>query len=78
MYMGRPLFPGTSALDQLIKMVVFYGTRPFTAIKGAKQFLKSKNMKSLPYHKSKDLRNILPNSIDENAYTLLKGMLHID
>ena len=78
MYLGRPMFPGTSAYDQLMKMLAFYGSRPFNALKGAKQFLKEKNIKSLPYYKSKELHAVLPDSIDENAYNLLKGMLNID
>lgn len=55
----------------MIKMVGFYGSRAFAEIKGAKQFLKSKNIKSLPYHGKNDLRKILPNSIDDNTYDLL-------
>lgn len=64
MYTGRPMFPGTSAYDQMLKMISFYGSRAFTGMKGAKQFLKAKNIKSLPYHKSRDLQSILPDSID--------------
>lgn len=72
MYTGRPLFPGTTNEDQLIKIFRIMGTPTEHTWPGVSQY--SEYRKNFPFYSPQDMSHILP-MIDSIGMDLLKRML---
>ena len=74
MYTGRPLFPGTTNEDQLVRIFRIMGTPSERTWPGISQF--SEYKQGLQLYATQDLRTILP-MIDERGLDLLGRMLQL-
>lgn len=72
MYTGRPLFPGTTNEDQIIKIFRIMGTPTERTWPGITQYPEYKP--NFQMYATQDLRNILP-AIDPTGVDLLRRML---
>ncbi|CAG8491710.1 9705_t:CDS:1 [Acaulospora morrowiae] len=75
MYTGRPLFPGTTNEDQLIKIFRVMGTPNETTWQGVSQY--SDYHKQYPHYTAQDMSKLLP-MIDRHGMDLLTQMLVYD
>ena len=74
MYTGRPLFPGTTNEDQLIRIFRIMGTPSERSWPGISQFTEYKQ--NFQMYATQDLRAILP-QIDLSGIDLLQRMLQL-
>ena len=74
MYTGRPLFPGTTNEDQLIRIFRIMGTPSERSWPGISQFAEYKQ--NFQMYATQDLRQILP-QIDAAGIDLLRAMLQL-
>lgn len=74
MYTGRPLFPGTTNEDQLVRIFRIMGTPSERTWPGISQF--SEYKQGLQLYATQDLRTILP-MIDDRGLDLLGRMLQL-
>ncbi|KAH9828110.1 Pkinase-domain-containing protein [Teratosphaeria destructans] len=74
MFTGRPLFPGTTNEDQLLKIFRLMGTPSERSWPGITQFPEYKN--NWPVYATQELRHILP-SVDREGLHLLGLMLQM-
>ncbi|KAL5597585.1 hypothetical protein FOVSG1_002716 [Fusarium oxysporum f. sp. vasinfectum] len=74
MFTGRPLFPGTTNEDQIIRIFRIMGTPTERTWPGITQFPEYKP--TFHMYATQDLRNILP-AIDPNGIDLLQRMLQL-
>ncbi|KAL7763457.1 hypothetical protein ACKLNR_006815 [Fusarium oxysporum f. sp. zingiberi] len=74
MFTGRPLFPGTTNEDQIIRIFRIMGTPTERTWPGITQFPEYKP--AFHMYATQDLRNILP-AIDPNGIDLLQRMLQL-
>jgi negative regulator of PHO system len=74
MYSGRPLFPGTTNEDQLIRIFRIMGTPSERTWPGISQF--SEYKQNFQMYATQDLRQILP-QIDPSGIDLLQRMLQL-
>ncbi|PMD34378.1 Pkinase-domain-containing protein [Hyaloscypha variabilis F] len=74
MYSGRPLFPGTTNEDQLVRIFRIMGTPSERTWPGISQF--SEYKQNFQMYATQDLRQILP-QIDPSGIDLLQRMLQL-
>lgn len=74
MYSGRPLFPGTTNEDQLMKIFRFMGTPSERSWPGISSFPEYKQ--TWPVFATQDLRNVLP-QVDSLGLQLLNQLLQL-
>ncbi|KAF2720427.1 Pkinase-domain-containing protein [Polychaeton citri CBS 116435] len=74
MFTGRPLFPGTTNEDQLLKIFRLMGTPSERSWQGISQFPEYKT--NWPVYATQELRNILP-QVDSLGLQLLGQMLQL-
>ncbi|KAJ4162436.1 negative regulator of the PHO system [Fusarium falciforme] len=74
MFTGRPLFPGTTNEDQIIRIFRIMGTPTERTWPGITQFPEYKP--TFQMYATQDLRNILP-AIDSTGIDLLQRMLQL-
>jgi serine/threonine protein kinase len=74
MYTGRPLFPGTTNEDQLVRIFRIMGTPSERAWPGISQY--SEYKQNFQMFATQDLRSILP-QIDPSGIDLLQRMLQL-
>ena len=74
MFTGRPLFPGTTNEDQLLKIFRFMGTPSERSWPGISQFPEYKT--NWPVYATQELRNVIP-QIDNLGLQLLTQMLQL-
>ena len=74
MYTGRPLFPGTTNEDQIVRIFRIMGTPTERTWPGITKFQEYKP--TFQMYATQDLRQILP-QIDPTGIDLLQRMLHL-
>jgi len=74
MYTGRPLFPGTTNEDQLVRIFRIMGTPSERSWPGISQY--SEYKQNFQMFATQDLRSILP-QIDPSGIDLLQRMLQL-
>jgi mitogen-activated protein kinase 15 len=75
--LGKPVFPGTSTLNQLDRVMEITGRPTQEDVESIKSPLASTMLESLPPTKPKKLRDMFPTASDE-AIDLIKNLLHFN
>jgi mitogen-activated protein kinase 15 len=75
--LGKPVFPGTSTLNQLDRVLEITGRPTADDIESINSPLASTMLESLPATKPKRLRDLFPTASDD-ALDLMKNLLHFN
>lgn len=75
--LGKPVFPGTSTLNQLDRVMEITGRPSQEDIEAINSPLAQTMLESLPPTKAKKLRDVFPTASDE-ALDLLKNLMHFN
>ena len=75
--LGKPVFPGTSTLNQLDRVMAVTGRPSAEDIQSVNSPLAQTMLESLPPTKQKRLRDMFPTAPDD-AIDLLKNLLHFN
>lgn len=75
--LGKPIFPGTSTLNQLDRVMEITGRPTADDIEAINSPLASTMLESLPATKPKRLRDLFP-ACSDDALDLLKNLMHFN
>ena len=78
MLLRKPLFPGSSEVDQLQRITEFTGTPSPDIINRLRSPTTQKYFKAFRQHPPTDIRTIFPPGMDPRALELISGMLEFD